>query len=67
MVTQVLHMNTPKIVTLRIPSAKIHEFRTDIRQWRIRHLPFEKMGNEYSVRLYDNSKNSMLMLKYLGE
>ena len=63
----VLHMNTPKIVTLQIPSARIHEFRTDIRQWRIRHMPFEKLGTEYSVGLYDGSKTSMLMLKYSGK
>jgi hypothetical protein len=64
--TQVLHMNTPKIVTLRIPSARIQEFSTDIRQWRMRHLPFKKLGTEYSVGLYDNTKISMLMLKYSG-
>ena len=59
--TQVHRLNTVKI---RIPHGYIREAIRDVRQWRIKHLPFRRVYGGLEMELYPNPKITMLQLKY---
>jgi len=50
--------------TVSIKSNRVRELVSDLKKWRIRHLPFYRQGNMIYVTMYDSPKVDWVILKY---
>lgn len=56
---------TMTLMTLRITKKDLPQFRIDVKQLGVKHLPFQKVGNIYIVDIISpESAHSIFLLKY---
>ncbi len=56
---QALHMNT-----VNVKPEQIRELVSDLKKWRIRHMPFSRQGDTICVTMYPCTKIDWIILKY---
>jgi hypothetical protein len=57
---------TTKTTKIVVHENDFHEFRDDLKKWKVRHMPFQRNWKSYTIEVIDSTKSSWLILKYLN-
>ena len=49
---------------MTIPKSKLGDLIKELKRMKIRHQPFQKVGDEYEIVCFPNKGNLLLLLKY---